>query len=237
MNMNVSNKEYWGKISADVIIGNNVLPGEELFSRLTAGAMVMDVGCGNGNLAEFVSRQGYNVTGVDINRDAIEQNRNRETEVNYTVADITEKLPFVNTYFDAVLSSFVLCNILPLQSRQKLIRELTRILKPHGILWINEPQVSKGYEKRYEISRPFVDEDHDFFVFKGGVPPSDIKSTEELQKAIEENKIMRLSHHFSKGELQELFSGYELIHEKEAETSSPNTKSVIKMTTSVFRLK
>jgi SAM-dependent methyltransferase len=45
---------------------------EALLAHLSLGARVLDVGCGTGSVARYLSRHGFRVEGVDLNRAAIE---------------------------------------------------------------------------------------------------------------------------------------------------------------------
>ena len=141
------NKIYWENVPAKSIIGRNTFPGEELFERLKEGATVLDLGCGTGEMSEFLSGQRFNVTGIDINAKAISLNGYRETKVNYVQGDITRHLPLNDASIDAIVSSFVLVNILPRVARQNLISELKRVLRPNGFAWVNEALISESYKK------------------------------------------------------------------------------------------
>ena len=168
---------------------------------------------------------------------AIHLAQSKPTLVNYVLGDITKILPFENRSFDAVVISFLLVNILPLTARKQLISEIVRISKDRGIVWINEGLLSDDYAKRYVLSKPFLTENYDFFVFKEGISSSSIQTHQQLEQALKEERIARVAHHFSLEELKELFEKFDIIYEKQLETTSPNTGSTIKMVIFVFRLK
>lgn len=230
----IENKKYWQEVAAARIIGRNAFPGEEFFSLLNHHAEILDLGCGTGEMAELLSSHGYRVKGIDINAEAVARNRERGSGVEYVLGDITEGLPFEDASFDAVVISFVLVNIIPRSGRERLLLELSRILRPGGVVWVNEGLVSDDYAKRYELCRPFLGDDHDFFVFQEGVSSSSIQDSGALQKAIDDGKVARVAHHFTVGELKQLFHAYELVFEEESATSSPHSKSVINMAVMVF---
>ncbi|MEI6498788.1 MAG: class I SAM-dependent methyltransferase [bacterium] len=234
---NQLNKNYWEQVPADKIIGRNAFPGDELFGLLNNGDSILDLGCGTGELSEYLSEKDYLVTGIDINEEAININQSKKSRVDYILCDITNPLPFVDHTCNAITISFVLVNIVPLSMREELIKELSRILKPNGIIWINEGLISDEYSKRYELCKPFLHDDHDFFVFKENTQSSGIQTTEELEKAIADEKIQRVAHHFTVKELTQLFSSFKLIYKNQSVTFSPNTKSAIKMITAAFKLK
>lgn len=236
MNIDLNNKKYWRKISAKAIIGRNALPGNELIDVLPKGSSVLDLGCGTGEVAEFLSGKAYRVTGIDLNIEAISQNKSKTTKVNYILGDVTVSLPFLSQSFDAIVISFLLVNIISPIIREKLVSELTRVLKPGAYIWLNEGLVSEDYIKRYKLSKPFVSDEHSFFVFKDGTLATSVQTQNQLIKAIKERKTLRVAHHFTVAELKKLFNKYTVIYEKETQTRSPNTKSIIKMIIMVLRL-
>jgi ubiquinone/menaquinone biosynthesis C-methylase UbiE len=97
---------------------------------------LLDCGCGPGSitlgLAEVVSPG--EVVGVDLEPRMIERARvlageNGVSNVNFTVADITD-LPFDDGQFDAVFSSSVLEHLV---DPVKALSEMRRVLKPGGL--------------------------------------------------------------------------------------------------------
>ncbi len=85
---------------------------------------VLDVGCGDGLLLEYLKKQGLEVTGIDISEKAIEICRERG--LTCMQGDITSTLPFVNSSFDSVLIVDVLEHLFqPLD----VLREAHRITK------------------------------------------------------------------------------------------------------------
>ena len=76
------------------------------FAGVTAGARVLDVGCGPGALtAELVSR-GYDVGAVDPSEQFVDAARARHPEVDVRHAS-AEELPFGDAEFDAALAQLV----------------------------------------------------------------------------------------------------------------------------------
>lgn len=84
---------------------------EEFVARrnLTPGMKILDVACGNGNVAIPASKAGAEVIGIDIAPNLIEQARTRAEEESLTatfeVGDV-ENLPYRDAEFDLVLTMF-----------------------------------------------------------------------------------------------------------------------------------
>ncbi len=84
---------------------------EEFIARLSLqpGERVLDVACGNGNLAIPAARAGAVVTGVDIATNLLEQARVRAADEGLTIQfdeGDAEKLPYDDATFDTVVSMY-----------------------------------------------------------------------------------------------------------------------------------
>lgn len=102
------------------------------------GARLLDAGCGDGIYAVQQARRGAMVTALDLSLPMLAAGRQRATDAGVTVrwcqGDI-EALPFADDHFDIVLAVTVLCMI---DSPERAVRELARVLQPGGVLVIGE---------------------------------------------------------------------------------------------------
>jgi SAM-dependent methyltransferase len=95
---------------------------------------ILDAGCGTGfNLGHYASRDSRSVYGLDIERSAIEWVRKRGF-YRIAQASVTE-IPFRSSVFDLVFSFDVLQQ-LPKDLNEDAIREMHRVLKPGGVLFV-----------------------------------------------------------------------------------------------------
>jgi SAM-dependent methyltransferase len=70
---------------------------------------VLELGCGTGNDAARLAREGYAVTAADVSTEAIERARDRfGSSVTFLLADMASPLPFPDDTFDAVMSNVAL---------------------------------------------------------------------------------------------------------------------------------
>jgi len=95
----------------------------------------IDLGCGAGNYAIYLSTLGFDVTGVDSSQAAIEIAReNAKTKgvnCHFIVADVLGSLNEVTDTYDFAYDWELLHHIYP-EEREKYIENVNRILKPGG---------------------------------------------------------------------------------------------------------
>lgn len=116
---------------------------EELVALVESGRIkpgkAIDLGCGAGANAIYLAQQGFEVTGVDYAKAAIEKARGRAEEagvqVNFLVDDLTD-LRHVSGQFDFLLDYGVLDD-LRLHQREPYIQNMLSLTHPgsHYLLW------------------------------------------------------------------------------------------------------
>ena len=97
---------------------------------------ILELGCGDGELALSLAELGYNVSGVDISPTAIEWAKEKAKERNLNVDLFTGdvlNMEFKDNSFDLAIDSYCLHCIIG-EDRAKFLKEIKRILKPEGVL-------------------------------------------------------------------------------------------------------
>lgn len=103
--------------------------------RLSAGARVLDVGAGDGNLAASLVAMGLTgVVGVEYQPELLALHPHRDR----TAAGSAEALPLPDGSMDAVVVMDVLHHLQPAQL-PGAVDELHRVLRPGGTLFVCEP--------------------------------------------------------------------------------------------------
>jgi ubiquinone biosynthesis O-methyltransferase len=99
---------------------------------------ILDVGCGDGDLAVHLARCGAHVIGVDASSAMIEAANGRASrenvEIDYRIA-AAQQLPFPPGQFDIVVAVTILCFV---EDAAPVFREMARVLRPGGHLVIGE---------------------------------------------------------------------------------------------------
>jgi 2-polyprenyl-3-methyl-5-hydroxy-6-metoxy-1,4-benzoquinol methylase len=100
---------------------------------------VLDLGCGSGRHLIFLNKQGFEVYGIDIAKSGIGISkkwlRKEGLKANLKVGNIYRKLPYKTNFFDAIISTQTLHHD-KIENIRKLIKEIERILKPNGLIFV-----------------------------------------------------------------------------------------------------
>ena len=98
------------------------------------GDKILDLGCGNGRLAELFKDKEIEYIGIDNSEKLIELAKNRyAAEKIRFIATDGVNLPFPENYFDKIFSIAVLHHIPSRELRLKFLSEARRVLKKDGI--------------------------------------------------------------------------------------------------------
>ena len=101
---------------------------------------ILIIGCGGGRHVAYFSKEGFEVTAIDLSIRAIQETKlrleNENLKAKLLKVNSGEKLPFQQNYFDAILAFSVLY-YQSLTDFLTSISEITRILTKNGQLFFN----------------------------------------------------------------------------------------------------
>jgi SAM-dependent methyltransferase len=108
-------------------------------SLLPFGGLVLDVGCGTGQLGAAIASEGFDVFGVDLSPSMVA--KARERGLVGTFAAITTALPFADASFDLALTVATLHHLETPARVAATVHEMGRIVKQGGfvVLWDHNP--------------------------------------------------------------------------------------------------
>ena len=149
---------------------------------------VLDLGCGSGWLSIFISKYGFDVTGIDAAKPAVELGKTWSGEdnikVNFLIGDILD-LPFKESSFDAVVCNSVLEHF-RFDQAKIIFEKVHKVLAEKGFFFGCFDQVGSGKGEYYELS----DQTHIY--------------TDEIRKGM-------MLRNYSDLELKELLASFDIL--------------------------
>lgn len=133
---------------------------------------ILDLGCGSGRHAVYLAKHGFEVYGIDISPKGIEITKiwlkKEKLKADLKVGDIYKKLPYPNNFFDALISTQTLHHN-RINKIRKLIKEIERILKTNGLIFITVSKrgvkklipKEKMWKIKFIAPRTFIPLSHD----------------------------------------------------------------------------
>ncbi len=101
---------------------------------------MLDVACGTSRLIKQINQthNDLSITGLDISPYYVEfaKDNNKSKNIDFVIAN-AENIPFEDNYFD-IISCVYLFHELPRNVRKKVLSEINRVLKPNGLLVIED---------------------------------------------------------------------------------------------------
>ncbi|MFX0170467.1 MAG: class I SAM-dependent methyltransferase [Candidatus Hodarchaeota archaeon] len=121
------------KFSGTYYLAFRDLP-EIIFAHIK-GKRVIDFGCGTGRSTRFLQKLGFTGTvGIDIAEDMIKKARQLDPKGDYRLIKSGDFGQITVNSFDLVLSVFTFDNIPAMVEKDKILREIGRLLKNEGRL-------------------------------------------------------------------------------------------------------
>lgn len=130
-------KEYWDSVS-DTKVFSTPFQIEEFSKHVEKNQNIVDVGCGYGRTLKELYNYGYkNLIGIDFSKGMIERGRKELPNVDFRVKE-NSKIDMPDNSVDAVILFAVLTCIIKNEEQEELMSEIYRILKPNGVVYIND---------------------------------------------------------------------------------------------------
>lgn len=123
---------------------------------------LLDVGCGNGRLLEAIPAVHY--TGLDLSSQLLTRAQQRWPQHTFVHGSVLQ-LPFADAQFDIVTCIATLQHVPSLAYRQQAMRELARVLKPGGTLFmLNWNLQAQPQYQQYRASAKDGYDEHDYLI-------------------------------------------------------------------------
>ena len=130
-------KEYWNSVSNTKEF-KTPFQIEEFSKYVDSNQTIVDVGCGYGRTLNELYNYGYkNLIGIDFSEGMIERAKKQFPYIDFRIKE-NSKIDMPDNSVDAVILFAVLTCIIKNEEQEELISEIYRILKPNGIIYIND---------------------------------------------------------------------------------------------------
>jgi len=144
-------RNLWAEYFKVYDVLNLAIPYQELLDAIIStleikeGNIILDAGCGTGNLAMKMKEKGAKVIGIDICAEALDRYHKKQPKAEKIIHDLEETLPFPDNYFDKLALNNVIYT-LDKHKREIIFKEFYRVLKPGGnIVAANPRKEMKSY--------------------------------------------------------------------------------------------
>jgi len=161
--MNMNQEDYWDQAALTKEFTTPFR--RDVFARhVTKKARILDVGCGYGRVANELYQSGFEqIQGIDYSQQMIEKGHGLYPHL--WLKKGSSPFEFADHSFDAVILVAVLTCIVEDTAQQSLIQDIVRVLKPGGVLYINDFLLNHDVRniQRYD---QFKDVHHTYGVFE-----------------------------------------------------------------------
>lgn len=107
----------------------------DIFVGHVNGKKILDLGCGPGRDAKYLSKNGFNVVGIDLSEKFLEIAKKNSPKSTFKKMDL-RKLEFPENHFDGVWASASIYHIPRKQARETLCN-IYNVLKKGGVVYIS----------------------------------------------------------------------------------------------------
>ena len=126
-----------------------------------ASTPILDLGCGKGNNALYLTEKGFNVVACDYSKEAIKSLKKFVPKAKTKLVDISKKLPFNNQEFEIIIADLSL-HYFDSKTTMQIMKEIKRILKKGGHIFarvnsLNDTNHGAGQGVKLEENYYFVD--------------------------------------------------------------------------------
>jgi len=132
----------------------------QLLDRFSAmvspGGLVCDIGCGPGEIADYLHKKNLNVVGIDISDTMIQEAQRLNPDIGFHTGDMFS-LEVPDNHFSGLCSFYAIVNF-QYEDIRKIFHEYHRVLKKVGIVLVSfhTGEQSISVDDFYESGKPLV---------------------------------------------------------------------------------
>jgi 2-polyprenyl-3-methyl-5-hydroxy-6-metoxy-1,4-benzoquinol methylase len=148
----------WAGLPPGLASADFALRRDFLLAHVTAGASVLDVGCGEGAFASELARAGVSVVGVDVAEEPLRRARARDPRLDLRLIGVEGEWELPDAAFDVVWAGEVIEHV---ADTAAWLSEVRRVLRSGGSLLLSTPSHGALTRLRLALSARAWDEHFD----------------------------------------------------------------------------
>jgi ubiquinone/menaquinone biosynthesis C-methylase UbiE len=144
-------QQYWNDIGSKKVFEDPIYL-DKLSPFLSPTAQIIEYGCGYGRVISTLKSAGYqNLIGFDFAPNMIKRGLSENPSLDLRLLEKTGEIPCDNESIDAAVLSTVLCCIPDEKELAALLKEISRVLKGKGLLYLTDFLISDSpkYQEKY----------------------------------------------------------------------------------------
>jgi ubiquinone/menaquinone biosynthesis C-methylase UbiE len=146
-------QKYWNDIGSTKVFEDPIYL-DKFSAYLSPTSKIIEYGCGYGRMLRILKSAGYhNLTGFDFAPNMITRGLRENPDLDLRLLEKAGVIPCPNESIDAVVMSTVLCCITEDHALAELMKEISRVLKTNGVLYLTDFLVCDHprYQEKYAI--------------------------------------------------------------------------------------
>jgi len=116
---------------------------------------ILDIGCRWGDVTNEIYKKNKNIIGIEFVSKFVKMARKKYPHIKFKVGD-AQKIPFDNNSFNTIFIGEVIEHLI---NQEKAIKEIHRVLKPHGELILSTPNIASLRCRIKLLLGKFIDDD------------------------------------------------------------------------------
>lgn len=120
---------------------------ESELKRIVKNRVVLDAGCGTGKYLYLFQNITNELCGIDASNEQLEFAEKKVSKKVKLLCNDLEKINLPDNTFEVIYATWVLGTITKVNKRNKVLKELKRVLKPNGVIILVENNIGGYFEE------------------------------------------------------------------------------------------
>jgi SAM-dependent methyltransferase len=150
---------FYNRYFGDRFLGVHERVLRDLFAtRVKRERSVLDLACGTGQISQWLSREGYKVTGIDGSRQMLEHAQKNAPDATFLARDIRD-FKIINMFHAALCTFDSINHVMSLQELTNVFNNVYGALRGGG-LFVFDVNTDDGFKARWNGTSSIIAKDH-----------------------------------------------------------------------------